>query len=128
MIVDYGGWTLDLSTVLMTIVCKYSLLAYAVEDGNKPTTKLNPEQEKYKIEKIPPFFYYLSYCQFLPTAVMGTAIEYKHFDDYMRRKAPYDNIPSPWKKIFIDLGYAVITLGFYAIHLFYFPHEYMRTE
>ena len=74
MIVDYGGWTLDLSTVLMTIVCKYSLLAYAVEDGNKPATKLNPEQLKYKIEKIPPFFYYLSYCQFLPTAVIGTTI------------------------------------------------------
>ena len=30
MIVDYGGWTMDLSTILMTIVCKYSLLAYAV--------------------------------------------------------------------------------------------------
>ena len=56
MIIDYGGWTLDLSTVLMAIVCKYSLFAYAVEDGTKPATKLNPEQEKYKIEKVPPFF------------------------------------------------------------------------
>ncbi len=35
MIIDYGGWRMDLSTVLMGIVCKYSLFAYAVEDGQK---------------------------------------------------------------------------------------------
>ena len=35
MIVDYGGWKMDITTVIMGLVCKYSLLAYAVEDGNK---------------------------------------------------------------------------------------------
>ena len=30
MIVDYGGWSMDLSTILMTMICKYSLFAYAV--------------------------------------------------------------------------------------------------
>ena len=28
MIINYGSWTLDVSTVLMTITCKYSMVAY----------------------------------------------------------------------------------------------------
>ena len=32
---NYGGWTLDASTLLMILVCKYSLLAYNIEDGKK---------------------------------------------------------------------------------------------
>lgn len=35
MIVDYGGWTLDVSTILMGNVCKYSLFAFSYEDGGK---------------------------------------------------------------------------------------------
>lgn len=73
MIVDYGGWTLDLTTILMTITCKYSLVAYAVQDGHSDK-KLKPEQEKNKQKLVPPFLNYLSYCLFLPTALMGTAI------------------------------------------------------
>jgi hypothetical protein len=29
LIVDYGSWILDISTILMSMVCKYSLFAYA---------------------------------------------------------------------------------------------------
>ena len=29
MVVDYGGWKLDVSTILMMMVCKYSMIAYA---------------------------------------------------------------------------------------------------
>ena len=35
LIVDYGSWILDISTILMSMVCKYSLFAYAYEDGGK---------------------------------------------------------------------------------------------
>ena len=35
MIVDYGSWTLDISTILMSMVCKYSLFAYGYQDGGK---------------------------------------------------------------------------------------------
>lgn len=33
MIDAYGSWILDISTILMTMVCKYSLFAYAYQDG-----------------------------------------------------------------------------------------------
>lgn len=35
MIVDYGGWTIDVSTIMMSNVNKYSLFAYAVQDGRQ---------------------------------------------------------------------------------------------
>lgn len=35
LIIDYGSWTLDISTILMSMVCKYSLFAYAYQDGGK---------------------------------------------------------------------------------------------
>ncbi len=35
MIYYYGIWKIDVSVVLMTSVCKYSLFAYAYEDGGR---------------------------------------------------------------------------------------------
>ena len=35
MIIDYGSWTIDISGVLMTVICKYSLFAYSVQDGTR---------------------------------------------------------------------------------------------
>lgn len=49
LIIDYGNWTLDISTILMPMVCKYSLFAYAYEDGGQPNENLNPIQQKQKI-------------------------------------------------------------------------------
>lgn len=33
MVTDYGSWVLDISTILMTIVPRYSLIAYDYQDG-----------------------------------------------------------------------------------------------
>lgn len=41
MIVDYGGWKMDISTIMMSNVNKYSLFAYAYQDGNTDLNKLN---------------------------------------------------------------------------------------
>lgn len=40
LIVDYGGWTMDLSTIMMCNVCKYSFFAYSVQDGQTDLSKL----------------------------------------------------------------------------------------
>ena len=29
MIVDYGGWSLDISTIMMTMVCRYCYISYS---------------------------------------------------------------------------------------------------
>ncbi len=35
MVADYGSWVLDITTILMSSVCKYSLFAYSYDDGGK---------------------------------------------------------------------------------------------
>jgi hypothetical protein len=39
MIVDYGRWEMDISTILMMSVCKYSLFAYSYQDGQEEPNK-----------------------------------------------------------------------------------------
>ena len=34
MIVDYGRWSIDISVILMMSICKYSLFAFAYQDGD----------------------------------------------------------------------------------------------
>lgn len=40
---------MDASALLMILVCKYSLLAYAIQDGLIAEEKLNEEQKNNKI-------------------------------------------------------------------------------
>ena len=39
--VDYGGWKLDISTIVMMYTCKYTSFAFCYEDGGKPDEKLS---------------------------------------------------------------------------------------
>lgn len=39
--VDYGGWKLDISTIVMMYTCKYTSFAYCYEDGGKPLERLS---------------------------------------------------------------------------------------
>jgi hypothetical protein len=50
---NYGGFSMNAVALLMVLVCKYSLLAYNLEDGAKPFEQLTDEQKGYRItEKI----------------------------------------------------------------------------
>jgi lysophospholipid acyltransferase len=40
MIVDWGGWNLDITTIYMMSICKFSALAFSYEDGGKPDEEL----------------------------------------------------------------------------------------
>jgi lysophospholipid acyltransferase len=40
MVVDYGGWYLDITTVYMMSVCKFSTIAFSYEDGAKEDSVL----------------------------------------------------------------------------------------
>jgi lysophospholipid acyltransferase len=75
-ITDYGGWRIDSTTVFMMLICKYSSFAYAYEDGMEGK-KLSKEQDEFKLTKLPSFFEYICYIQFLPTSIMGPSLEYK---------------------------------------------------
>lgn len=42
----YGSWNVDLSMILMLYVAKYSLFAYAYEDGGVDIEKLKHKYQK----------------------------------------------------------------------------------
>lgn len=46
LITDYGSWTLDVSTILMGNVCKYSLFAYSYQDGAEEDAKLKTDDQR----------------------------------------------------------------------------------
>jgi lysophospholipid acyltransferase len=48
MIVDYGGWKLDITTVYMMSVCKFSSVAFSYEDGEKDDAEI---KSSYLISK-----------------------------------------------------------------------------
>ena len=35
MIVDYGGWRMNIASILMGNVCKYAFFAFAYQDGHQ---------------------------------------------------------------------------------------------
>ena len=83
MIVDYGGWTIDVSTIMMSNVNKYSLFAYACQDGKTELNKLSKEQIKERVDVLPSFFKFVGYCQFLPCSPISTAFAYKDYENYI---------------------------------------------
>lgn len=46
---NYGGWTMNASALLMILVCKYSLMAYNMDDGLRDDAKLSKEQLRNRI-------------------------------------------------------------------------------
>ena len=126
MNVDYGGWTLDVSVVIMMNVCKYSEFAYALQDGRTPTEKLTQEQQEHSIGHIPSILRYLGFCQFVPTAVIGTAIPFRMYENYITLKNQYKDLPSPWKAVAKDMAYAILLLGVFVVHMLVFPLSTMQ--
>jgi lysophospholipid acyltransferase len=94
MIVDYGGWTLDVSTIMMGNVCKYSLLAFAYQDGAQVDKQLETEDQRTeKVTVLPNFLDYIGYLLFLPTAAVSTPMSYHKYSQYMNQCDQFASIP-----------------------------------
>lgn len=85
-IINYGGWEVDISTILMVMVCKFSLFAYRLEDGRKVGDAyfaMTEEQRALRIQVLPSFYDYIVYLQFLPSSVMGPGLDYSDYKAYI---------------------------------------------
>ena len=47
---NYGGYTMHAIALMMILVCKYSLLAYNIEDGSLPDDKVTDEQRQFRLK------------------------------------------------------------------------------
>jgi lysophospholipid acyltransferase len=48
MIFDYGGWRLDISTIYMMSICKFSSIAFSYEDGGIKDEEIKSSYHKHK--------------------------------------------------------------------------------
>ena len=48
MITDWGGWSLDVSTIYMMSLCKFSSIAFNYEDGAKEDSEIKSKYHRSK--------------------------------------------------------------------------------
>jgi lysophospholipid acyltransferase len=128
MIVDYGGWRMDISATLMMYTCKWTAFAWCYKDGGKDDKDLSPDQKENKITELPSFFEYVSYIFFYASAIVGPFYDYKEHVDFIRLTGNYQNIPSCAKA---GIAYMLSAFLAMAIVLFFgarVHHEFMITD
>lgn len=52
MITDWGGWKMDITTIYMMSICKFSALAFSYEDGAKQDSEIKSSYHKSKYNKL----------------------------------------------------------------------------
>ncbi|CAK88292.1 unnamed protein product (macronuclear) [Paramecium tetraurelia] len=123
---DYGGWKMDVTTILMMDTPKWTAFAFCVSDGLK--TQLSKEQEIRKIVKLPSFFEYFSFIFFFAGSVLGPCFDYYDFDQFINEDKEYKSIPSTIKETLRLLKNAVICMGIFLFTEKYFPLHFVTTE
>lgn len=119
---------MDITTVLMMTVCKWTGFAWSYQDGGKDESKLSEDQKMRQLKKLPSFFEYFSYIHFFGSAVCGPNFDYYEFNLFIHNKDSYDNIPFT---LFNSLTWFVKGAGFAAttvIALPYFPLNYILSS
>jgi len=74
---------LDITTILMVFVCKYSSFAYAYQDGLLPPEKLSNEQKVHRIVALPNLIDYVGYIFFFGACGCGPSMEYSDFNKFI---------------------------------------------
>ena len=71
MLMNFGGFDMDVTTYTMLLTCKLSSMAFCYKDGGERLENLNADQQKKIIFNRPSFFETMSYTFFFSTAGLG---------------------------------------------------------
>lgn len=63
---------------------------------------------------------------FVPTSVIGTAVPFRLYENYITLKNQYANLPTPWAAVAKDMGYGIVLMLIFLIHMFIFPLSTMQ--
>lgn len=131
MWVNYGGWDLDISMVLMIYVCKFTYFAFNVQDSSREDGLLTPEQVEHRLPRTPSFFMFLSYLLFLPCNLLGPVHEYKEFAEYLAAEGKFGRVP--FLASVLQVGkklafFAVLLVVYLEVHVRRFPLAYLYSE
>jgi hypothetical protein len=129
MVTDYyGSWRIDVATVFMMFVCKYSSFAFAYQDGATPIEQLSKEQRLNRVVELPSFYEYMAFIQFLPTAALGPSLEYREYERYILLQDQYANLPNRVGRVIQTFLEAIAWVAIYMLVYPHFHMDYMRTE
>jgi lysophospholipid acyltransferase len=128
MILDYGGWRMDITATLMMYTCKWTAFAWCYKDGGKDDKDLSEDQKLKKITELPSFFEYVSYIFFYASAIVGPFYDYKDHVEFIQLTGNYQKIPSC-----VAAGIAYMLCGFVAMAVVVLygarvHHNFMVTE
>jgi lysophospholipid acyltransferase len=112
MIVDYGGWTMDVSLIMMMTLTKFTSFAFCYSDGGKDEQSLTKFTLKHSVKEFT-LLEYFGYIYFYPTSIMGPFFEFSDFRDFINREGDYKNIPV--LKAIKEGGFRLLGGFFFAI-------------
>jgi lysophospholipid acyltransferase len=104
--VEYAG-------PLMILVIKLSNYAWACYDGSRKGDQLSVDQATTALEKIPTILSYFGYVFFFGGFFIGPAFEFKDYDSFISKKAPFDHIPSTFWPSTINIMMGFAAFGIY---------------
>jgi lysophospholipid acyltransferase len=125
---NYGGWVMSADALLMILVCKYSFLAYNLEDGVADETKLTPEQLRNRITKELTVAEFLGYVSFLPTAIIGPPLEFNDYQRFMELQDVYASIPSVLPITLKTIAETALFAALYILGDTFVPISALKTD
>eukprot|EP00825_Cyclidium_porcatum_P005211 TRINITY_DN124_c0_g1_i1.p1 TRINITY_DN124_c0_g1~~TRINITY_DN124_c0_g1_i1.p1 ORF type:complete len:421 (+),score=55.32 TRINITY_DN124_c0_g1_i1:43-1305(+) len=93
IITSYGGYNMDITTILLMNMCKFTSIAFNVVDGQRNQEELSEFQKKCKLTQVPKFFDYFSYIYFFGSSIMGPSFDYADYVAFINREKQYANMP-----------------------------------
>jgi len=128
MYVDYGGWTVDASFVLMIFLTKYTSFACCVDDGTKRVEDLSADQNARKIVEFPTVDQYFSYIFFFPTSICGPTYDYMEFYHFITRTGQHRLKYNPLFEAVTTLLFGILMFGAVAFIAPLYPFSFCITE
>jgi hypothetical protein len=95
MISDFGGFSLDITTYTMLLVCKLSALSFCYKDGRMLDEDLTADQIERRVKKMPTVLEMLSYVFFCNACALGIFFEFSDYKRFIERSHEYKSVPSP---------------------------------
>ena len=96
---DYGGYSIDITTQTMKVVCKLWIITFAYKDGGEDPKTLSKDQISRSIKEMPSVIEYLSFVFFCCSGVVGPVFEYSDYKNFMELTGNYKEMPRGYKAV-----------------------------
>lgn len=128
MIVDYAGWSMDITGSLMLLTVKLTSYAYNIADGR--ASKISPDQEKFAIKHTPSIIEFLGFTFFFGGFVAGPSFEFQVYRKFTTLETFKNNnyhIPSTLIPALKKFAFASVVMAVLMVAKAFAPIDQMKT-